>query len=293
MFKAMRIRGATGVAVPAFAGAHLSLIDPDAADEAQIELCAKADCEGCHHGDEITDFEKRTTRRKRARKKAMTYTWNVLTAAAAPVRPPLSWFKNPGLPGPTPMTITEDGRVFGHLALHGTCHIGMPKCTTPPRGGSYAYFHTGALDTQEGVEISVGHLTFNTGHASIHDNAYSAASHYDHTGTVAADVVCGEDDYGIWFAGALRPHLSDEDVRVFKAAPLSGDWRRIASKMELVGALSVNTPGFPVPRQRTRVLVASGADQTFISTIDPTDYEAIGREVYKEDLAARVQKFNK
>jgi hypothetical protein len=162
----------------------------------------------------------------------------------------------------------------------------MPKCTAPPKGGTYAYFHTGAICTSDGEDVSVGHLTFNTGHAGMYDTPAVAASHYDHTGAVAADVVAGEDKFGIWIAGSMRPHLSEEQVRVFKAAPLSGDWRRIGTRMELVAALSVNTPGFPVPR--AQVLVASGQDEAFISLATQEDFESFGREAYKADLITRV-----
>lgn len=278
-FNAIRIRGLTAVAIPAFAGARISLVG-----EESTEFCTGG-CpdEGCSH--DVADFKQKTRRRRKS--------YNTMLVAAAPVRPPIQWFQNQHLPGPTPLTVLEDGQLFGHLALWGTCHIGMPRCTTPPKGGTYGYFHTGSLDTAEGIDVSVGHLTFNTGHASIHDNAYGAAAHYDHTGAVAADVVAGEDEYGIWLAGALRPHLTDEDIRTFKSAPLSGDWRRIGARMELVAALSVNTPGFPIPRTatRTKVLVASGQDATFISTLNVEDYEAIGRQTYKDDLAAKVASF--
>lgn len=273
-FSAIRVRGLTAVAIPAFAGAKISLVKDS------TEFCAGG-CppEGCDHS--LDEYKSKKRTRKKGSAQAMV-------AAAAPVKPPVHWFQAPNLPGPTPLTILDDGQVFGHLALWGTCHIGMPACTTPPKGGTYGYFHTGSLDTAEGVDVSVGHLTFNTGHASIHDNAYNAAAHYDHTGAVAADVVAGEDEFGIWVAGALRPHLTEEEVRAFKSAPLSGDWRRIGARMELVAALSVNTPGFPVPRERTKVLVASGEDQTFISTVDLSDYERIGRQVFKDDLATKV-----
>lgn len=276
-FSSIRVRGLTAVAIPAFARAKISLID--LTEGAEAEFC-DGGCpdSGCHH------IEEYKSKKRKARK-------GYLTAASGPIRPPLNWFQDQVLPGPTPLTVLEDGQIFGHLALWGTCHIGMPKCTTPPKGSNYGYFHTGALSTEEGVEVSVGHLTFNTGHADIHSNAYNAASHYDHTGAVAADVTAGEDSFGIWVAGALRPHLTEEEVRTFKSAPLSGDWRRIGSRMELVGALSVNTPGFPVPRERTKVLVASGQDQTFISTLLDTDYEAIGRQVYKDDLASKIEEF--
>jgi hypothetical protein len=279
-FNSIRIRGVTCVAIPAFAGAKISLVTEENAAEFCVGGCPP---EGCDHS--LNEYKSK--KRKLRKGSALS-----MIAAGAPVRPPVQWFENQNLPGPTPLTVLEDGQVFGHLALWGTCHIGLPACTTPPKGGTYGYFHTGSLSTEEGVEVSVGHLTFNTGHASIHDNAYNAASHYDHTGAVAADVTAGEDEFGIWVAGALRPHLTEEEVRTFKSAPLSGDWRRIGSRMELVAALSVNTPGFPVPREKARVLVASGGeDQTFISTLAEADYEAIGRQIYKDDLAARFEEF--
>jgi hypothetical protein len=110
------------------------------------------------------------------------------------------------------------------------------------------------------------------------DNALAAASHYDNTGTVAADVRAGEDEYGIWVAGALRSTLTDEQIREFRAAPLSGDWRRIGGRLELVAALAVNTPGFPVPRTRARVLVASGHQQSVIAAAPSGDITFDGDE---------------
>jgi hypothetical protein len=44
---------------------------------------------------------------------------------------------------------------------------------------------------------------------------------------------------------------------------LSGDWRRIGGNLELVAALAVNVPGFPVPRPRG--LVASGSMQSLVA----------------------------
>jgi hypothetical protein len=52
--------------------------------------------------------------------------------------------------------------------------------------------------------------------------------------------------FGIWFAGALRPCLAKEDIRALRAAPLSGGWRQIDGNLELVAALTVNVPGFPI-----------------------------------------------
>lgn len=179
---------------------------------------------------------------------------DVLTAAAAAaLRPPAEWFANPQLAGPTPWTIDDQGRVFGHLALWGTCHTSFAdRCMMPPRELEYAYFHLGELETSEGGFVPVGHVTFGTGHAAARYDAAPAAQHYDHTGHVAADICCGADPHGIWVAGALRTGIADADLRTLRSACLSGDWRRIGGALRLIAVLAVNVPGFPVPRTHLR-----------------------------------------
>src|SRR5690606_24927528 len=54
------------------------------------------------------------------------------------------------------------------------------------------------------------------------------------------------DAHGIWVAGLLRPGLSDEQVTALQASALSGDWRRTAHGLEMVAALAVPVPGFPI-----------------------------------------------
>jgi hypothetical protein len=180
-----------------------------------------------------------------------------LVASATPTVPPREWFDDPKLDGPTAFTVTDDGRVFGHVATWGVCHIGVQNaCTTAPFSASgYAYFRTGAIDTTDG-EVAVGHITIGSGHANTGATAAAAAAHYDNAAHVAADVAAGEDKYGIWVAGALRSNVSDDIRKAVKAAALSGDWRWIAGSYEMVAALAVNVPGFPIPRAE---LVASGA----------------------------------
>lgn len=164
-------------------------------------------------------------------------------------REPISseYFTELDLPGPTPLTV-HGKELFGHLAVFGTCHVGFPDtCTEPPTSPTnYAYFHTGVVDTDRG-ELPVGVITMNTGHAQRHDGSADAAAHYDHTGTQVARVRAGEDQYGIWVHGIMND-LTDDQLDRFKAATLSGDWRKIGGKLELVAALAVNVPGFPIPR---------------------------------------------
>lgn len=179
---------------------------------------------------------------------------------------PAEWFTEPEMDAPVPVAITPEGRVFGYIAEWGTCHTGLglsvgmdDTCTAPPSSPSnYAYYRTGVVDTDQG-EIPVGNLTMGIGHAGERLSAGAAIEHYDNTDAVVADVVVGENGFGIWYSGAMRPGLTNAQIRAFKAARLSGDWRTIAGNLELIGALSVNVPGFPIPRL---ALAASGGRQT-------------------------------
>lgn len=183
--------------------------------------------------------------------------------AAGAWRPPAGWFADPRLDGPTALQVGEDGRVVGHLATWGQCHVSFPgQCITAPRSPSgYAYFRTGAVLCDDGSEVAVGHITLDTGHAATHLGQHAAAAHYDNTGTVVADVSAGEDEFGIWVAGAVRRNVDEVTVAKLRAAALSGDWRRVGGSLELVAALAVNTPGFPVPRAR----VAAGAPLSLVA----------------------------
>ena len=242
VIESARLRAATIVAVPAFATARVYAAGQAPSTSETSER------------DENVDSEEKMA----SSADADPLSRDSLTAAAIPTAPPEAWFKDPQLTGPTALVVEDDGRVYGHIAAWGTCHIGqVGKCVEPPTSPSnYAYFRTGALRTAEGTSVAVGHLTMGTGHAGPHDSANAAAEHYDNTGTVFADVAAGEDAYGIWVAGSLRPGITAEQVRVARSAPISGDWRTIRGSLELVGALAVNVPGFPVPRPQG--LLASG-----------------------------------
>lgn len=230
-----------------------------------------------------------------------------LTASVSVVmNPPQSWFFDPKLKEPTPFTVDDNGRCYGHLATWNTCHTSfMGQCITPPRENELAYFTTGELVTREGSRVPVGKLTFGTNHAPGTLGARPAAEHYEHTGYVAADVAAGIDKFGIWVAGATRPDLNAGQLRALRAAAPSGDWRRIGGKLRLVGALMVNVPGFPVPRTRSFVhdgvqtaLVASGVLTEAPRRSEIPNAEAIreriarsvgrGSDVRKAELRARV-----
>lgn len=179
-------------------------------------------------------------------------------------RPSKQWFQRPEFDGPTPITVTADGRVYGHIAQWGTCHIGhKDRCVTPPRSkNNYRYFNVGQVLTAEDEVINVGRLTAGTNHAEIELGAQPARDHYDNMGWAAAYVHSGEDEHGIWVAGAIAPGASDEQVARLRASSVSGDWRSINGSLELVGVLAVNSPGFPIARAG----IVAGAQVSLIAS---------------------------
>lgn len=185
--------------------------------------------------------------------------------------PPAEWFTDPGFGEDgtderlvyddrngqygCPLTVTEDGRVFGHLALWKTCHTGYrDSCVSPPRGADMSPFHQCRVNTAEGGTLAVGPLVVDEGHAPVQWSTDRVTRHYADTTLTAAYVVAGEDRHGIWVAGALSPRATPEMVETLKRHSLSGDWRSQGGRMGLYAAVSVNSPGFPIPQ----VLVAAG-----------------------------------
>ncbi len=181
--------------------------------------------------------------------------------ASAVSEPPPEWFSDPALSEPTPLTVTDDGRVFGHIAQWGTCHTGLLRngCTQPPRSTlNYEPFHSGGfVRLSDGATVRIGHLTMDGGHADLPLDARATRRHYDDSTTVWANVRAGEDDHGVWVAGAVAPGVTPEQVACARSLAISGDWRAWpGAGLELIAALSVPVPGFPVG------LAASGAGVT-------------------------------
>lgn len=204
---------------------------------------------------------------------------------------PVENFTNPNLKQVTPFTVTEDGRVFGHIATWDTCHIGFDnECKTAPHSlTGYSDFQTGAVLTDAGL-VAVGQITMGTGHADGRASLRAAAGHYDHTGYAVADVCAYEDDFGIAVAGMLRPGLSDEDIHALRAAAISGDWRKkvVGGRVnqELVAALAVNVPGFPIPRPS---LVASGG---YVESVVALSIPHTGADILDDDFRAKMKAYN-
>jgi hypothetical protein len=185
---------------------------------------------------------------------------NGLVAGSGPLAPPADWFTDPKLTGPTRIKITDDGRVYGHLGQLGVCHTGYANVciTLPDSKTEYARFHQGDVICANGERIAVGKITLGTGHAGPTLAMRAAVEHYDNTGTVVAVVRAGRDSYGDWVAGSLVAGLDPARVAELRRSPLSGDWRHCqeVGGLELIAALAVNSPGFPVTEVQNGVQVS-------------------------------------
>jgi hypothetical protein len=168
--------------------------------------------------------------------------------------PPGDWFENPGLEGPTRLTIGPADScglrwVYGHIATWGTCHKGyVDRCVPPPRGDDHGDFRQGRVMCDDGIEARTGVLTWGIPHADLSLEMIRAQTHYADSRHGWADVVSGEDKHGIWFSGAVRPNMTDADLYILRALSISGDWRWSVRdrKLKLIAALAVNYPGFPI-----------------------------------------------
>jgi len=217
-------------------------------------------------------------------------------------------FENPNLDQVTPITVTEDGRVFGHVATHDTCHVGMPGvCTTAPvDNDGYGMFHR---YQPEGFPIPVGRITTGGGkfgcacrqcggrnddHACLKLSLGGAIAHHDRLSTVAW-VRAGEDTRlnAVWVSGIANPSATVEDLAALSRKKVSGDWRPTGGKPELVEilALAREEPGFPLPRFRMsagQVTVLTAAGVVLPSIAESSGGMTIDYERLADLLAGRL-----
>lgn len=174
-----------------------------------------------------------------------------------PDLPPAEWFDEPrDEPEIGAITVTDEGRFFGYLAPKNVAHRGIrDKRVTVPMGnvdyGVWMNRVTIADDGRGGfTRIATGPITMDCGHASASSRVVGAArrEHYDNSCSIVATVRVGENNRGVWIAGAVLPDVTPEQIRRMMACQLSGDWgphREKPGKRELAGALLVPVPGFP------------------------------------------------
>lgn len=272
MFRTYEIIGVTGTPFPAFATAAVRL-DTDVAASAAFSRVGQQVAAGIAEGvgSSLTSANNivRTPVDLRAPGPDLT-------------RPPADWLRTPeprlGEPFELgdlgdewlvdqgdgrlamPLEITDDGRIAGHLAVDGQCHVGYPgSCVTPPPSPTgYAHFHVGQVRTAEGDRVATGSLVAGCDHAASALRAPEARDHYAHNGIAWANVRVTPGEHGPWVCGALRHDVTPQQLAIYRAGALSGDWRRIGAGLDLIAALAVTTPGFPIARE---AIVASGLEQ--------------------------------
>lgn len=172
-------------------------------------------------------------------------------------------FKNPKLSGPTPLTINEDGRIFGHVALWNSCYQygdganAFATCTKPPHSATnYSRFHLHRANLGGGESIPVGVLTYGEGHVAK-GGLKASQENYANVATQAAKVVAGEDEFGVWVSGEVLDSAR-ENAHDILDSPLSAHWEPdadAANNLEMIAAHVVNVPGFAV-----RPIIASFGD---------------------------------
>mgnify|MGYP003542344978 FL=1 len=170
-------------------------------------------------------------------------------------------FLNPELREETPVYIDEHDHVYGHIAGWRTEHASLPGVYAPRSATDYAYFANKSVLTTEG-RVATGNLVIGGDHAPEELGWREALNVYADSSTCWADVAIGEDDFGIWVSGIVRPGTSNEMVHAARASGQSGDWRRIGGNLELIISQCVNAEGFP--KRRTR---AFGHDSDYMLTL--------------------------
>jgi hypothetical protein len=229
LITAGRVRAGTLVTIPAFVetSAPLELIQPEGAEATAEETAALV-------------------------ASIATDTWT----------PDATMFEPEPLTGLTEVTYDwERGKVYGHVAPHGTCHVGFrDTCVTPPVDptGAYARMHRYPVETADGGIVWAGRLSVGGRHPELNLTASQAVAQYEGK-TTAAHIVVREDAFGFSINGPINPALTEGERLVLERRtatgerPVSGDWREYPEGLSMIDVLALSPgprqhsePGFPV-----------------------------------------------
>jgi hypothetical protein len=203
------------------------------------------------------------------------------------------FFTNPNLTGPTKLTVTEDGHIYGHVRLHGTCYQygggagdGGYCVQPPPSACGYAKYMCHSAKLDDGRTIDVGAMTFGDGHES-RGSLYASKRHYNDVATTAAKISVGDDEFGVWVSGQVVDAYADRAYDLL-LSPLSGHWEPDADNngyLELMAVHIVVTPGYSVrgivasfdDEGRTTSLIITTVpepEEPIVAAFDPTELDA-------------------
>lgn len=141
--------------------------------------------------------------------------------------PPSSWFDDPEFTSYAPVTITDEGRIFGHFAPDVEHVSGYGR---PPRGADFsdARFHVRRQPTRDGKVIEAGLIVGGVGHAPAGLTIAQAQQYYA-GGPGALEVGrirVGMDAHGMWGSGMVNPALDDDQIYQAATLGFSVDYRR-------------------------------------------------------------------
>lgn len=185
-----------------------------------------------------------------------------------------------------PLTIEDDGTIYGHATLRFRCHGAFASCMPPPdHGGDLSNWLIGDAT---GTGIPTGPITLDTTHGVDDRGRIKSHDHLANTGVAVADVASGFDSHGMWVSGKLRPGVTDRELAALRGSTLSGEWHVIGGKQRCVGVLAVNSPGYLV--QRRGIAASNGTEVLFTAGASCCEEELVladkDRISILEDLVA-------
>jgi hypothetical protein len=154
----------------------------------------------------------------------------------------------------TPLTVTADGRMFGHLAGASCFRDGdMSRCERYPGDPDprLRNFHTWTTTLDNGETIRTGAITAAANHADVRRMSLEQArAYHENTSTVVARVRAWEDERGrLAVAGSMVPGLPESMMGQVAGAPVSVErypTRETGGRNTLTAAHLVVTPAWPV-----------------------------------------------
>lgn len=157
-----------------------------------------------------------------------------------------------------PLTVTKDGRVYGHLATKGRCHSAYgDSCLNIAAIDPSYTFSDYLVGDATGTGLPTGVIIVGESHRVRPDGTVQTWDLLSNAKYGVADVTCGVDEHGIWVAGRVRPGATPEQVAALRGSALSGEWVPTPTgQRRLKAIVAVNTPGFAVAR---RPVAAAGA----------------------------------
>lgn len=183
-----------------------------------------------------------------------------------PNLPPPHWFTRPvDVTAHGAITLTDEGRLYGWVAPANVAHRSFPgrNVTVPMDRVDFSRWMKGET-LVDGGRVVTGTITMECGHLPPHASSDPRVrmEHYDNSCSVIATAATGiEPGVGQWFAGALVPGVTAQQIAKIMACSLSGDWPPHQERpgwREFVAALVVPVPGFAMARTAPSVRVANG-----------------------------------